>query len=105
MRHSRTDLVPMLAIIGGAAFGVLTFGSFLVLRSPFDDMPVPDPVVAHFATEESATGVVFRGDRVQYDPVEILLLSPSDAGGEPRLYLRTVDQSATPGNGAPRTRP
>ena len=127
MRLSRTDLVPGLAIIGGAAFGVLTFGSFLLLWSPSDDVPAPDPVVvhfvtsddvpapdpvvAHFVTVEAPTGVVFAGDRVQYDPVGTSLpdgrwvVSPSDGVGEPRLYLRTVDGSVTPRNAALRTRP
>ena len=110
MRLSRADLVPMMAIIGGAAFGVLTFGSFLLLWSPSDDVPAPDPVAGHFTTVEAATGVVFTGDRVQYDPVQISpdgrwVVSPSDAGAEPRVYRRTVDGSVTPGNGALRTGP
>ncbi len=52
MRLSRTDLVPMLAIIGGGAFAVLTFGSLLLLRSAPEIVPAPDPVVAPSATLE-----------------------------------------------------
>ena len=44
MRLSRTDLVPVLAIIGGGAVGVLVSGSLLLsLRS--DDVPVADQSV------------------------------------------------------------
>lgn len=117
MRLSRTDLVPMMAIIGGAAFGMLAFGSFLVLWSPFDDMPAPDPVAVHFTVVDVATGVVLNGtgfstkrDRVQYDPTKPSpngrwVVSPSDAGAEPRVYRRAVGGPVTPGNGALRTGP
>ncbi len=63
MRLSRTDLVPMLAIIGGGAFGVLTFGSFLLLWSPFNDVTAPDPVVAPLATANSAIGRLEQAQR------------------------------------------
>ncbi len=45
MRLSRPDLVPVLAIIGGGAVGVLVSGS-LVLGSSPDDVPAPVAVVA-----------------------------------------------------------
>ena len=54
MRLSRTDLVPVLAIVAGGALGAsLSFS--LLGRSPADDVPAPDPVVAASATIESAT--------------------------------------------------
>ena len=51
MRLPRTDLVPVLAIIAGGAIGVLGF-STLILLSPSNDVPAPDPVVAPSATAE-----------------------------------------------------
>ena len=40
MRLSRTDLIPVLAIVAGGALGVLTSGA-LVLSSRADHVPVP----------------------------------------------------------------
>ena len=57
MRLSRTDLVaPVLAIIAGASIGGLLTLSPLVLRTPSDDVPAPDPVVVYSAsTKEPAS--------------------------------------------------
>ncbi len=54
MRLTRTDFVPLLAIIAGGVIGGSLSFSFLMRWSPSDDVPAPDPVVAPFATAESA---------------------------------------------------
>ena len=60
MRHFRTDLVPLLAIIAGGAVGASLSFTFLAL-SPSGDVPAPVPVVAPSATAES----VIAGVRVE----------------------------------------
>jgi len=52
MRLSRTDLVPVLAIIAGGAVGALTSASLVLLSA--DDGRATDPVVVAPATAESA---------------------------------------------------
>ena len=54
MRLSRTDLLPVLAIIGGGAVGLATSAS-LVLSSRSDYVPAPVSVVAPPVTAELAT--------------------------------------------------
>ncbi len=56
MRLSRTDLVPVLAIIAGGAVGVLVSGS-LVLGSSPNNVPTPVVVVAPPVTVESENDV------------------------------------------------
>lgn len=51
MRLSRTDVVPVLAIIAGGAVGVLTSG--IVLLARFDYEP-PDPLVSPAPTGEAS---------------------------------------------------
>ena len=51
MRLSRTDVVPMLAIVAGGAVGVLT--SVLVLLAGSDYLS-PEPVAAPAATAEAS---------------------------------------------------
>ncbi len=51
MRLSRTDLLPVLAIVAGGALGFSLSISFLAL-SPSGDVPAPDPVVAPSAPDE-----------------------------------------------------
>ena len=57
MRLSRTDLVPVLAIVASGAVGLATVGS-LVLRSPPDNVSDPVAVVAPSVTVESEKGCV-----------------------------------------------
>ncbi len=53
MKLSGTDLVPVLTIIAGGAIGFsLSVG--LLLLSPSNDVPAPDPVVTPSTTVESA---------------------------------------------------
>ena len=54
MRLSRTDLVPMMAIVAGGALGALASAS-LAVWSPTDDVPATAPVAVPPATAESAT--------------------------------------------------
>ena len=59
MKLSRTDLVPVLAIIGGGALGLLASG-FLVFSSRVDYVPAPVPVVVPFpsAFEAAARPII-----------------------------------------------
>ena len=50
MRLSRTDLVPVLTIIAGGVIGGLLTLRPLVLWSPADDVPTPEPEVIVDAT-------------------------------------------------------
>ncbi len=61
MRLSRTDFVPVLAIVAGAVIGASL--SFSFLRSPSGDVPVPDPVVAPSPTLQTV--------RIEVPPVRI----------------------------------
>ncbi len=61
MRLSRTDFVPVLAIVAGAVIGASL--SFSLLRSPSGDVPVPDPVVAPSPTLQIV--------RIEVPPVRI----------------------------------
>ena len=78
MRLSRTDLVPMLAIIGGGTVCVLTFGS-LVLRSASDDVTAPEPVVI----SQNGPSILPDGQWIAYQ---------SDESGEPRIYMYMADE-------------
>ncbi len=68
MRLSRTDLFPVLAIIGGGALGVLTSAS-LVLSSRSDHVPVgvvsatlaASPITAQRATIHQLDGSTIEG--------------------------------------------
>ena len=72
MRLSRTDLVPVLAIIAGGAFGVIATGSVL-LQSSADQVPAPTPVVASTTLPLIyIDGVRIRSDRGT-PPLEIML--------------------------------
>ena len=61
MRLSRTDFVPVLAIVAGGVIGASL--SFSFLRSPSGDVPVPDPVVAPSPTLQIV--------RIEVPPVRI----------------------------------
>ena len=63
MRLTRTDFVPLLAIIAGGVIGGSLSFSFLMRWSPSDDVPAPDPVVAPFATVESAPDRLEEAER------------------------------------------
>ena len=64
MRLSRTNLVPVLTIVAGGTIGAFLTISPLVLWSPSDDVPAPDPVVTPFAPAKSATRVALKADRI-----------------------------------------
>ena len=53
MRFSRTDLIPVLAIIGGGAVSVLASGVLLLGSSP-SNVPTPVPVVAPLGPDAAA---------------------------------------------------
>ncbi len=61
MRLSRTDFVPVLAIVAGGVIGASL--SFSFLRSPSGDVPVPDPVVAPSPTLQIV--------RIEVQPIRI----------------------------------
>ena len=84
MRLSRIDLVPLLTIVAGGVIGAsLSFG--LLGRSPSDDVPAPNPVVAASVTTE---------ERIEVVPVEIAprprwtLFCPDTCGERPWVYVR-----------------
>ena len=62
MRLSRTDLVPVLAIVAGGLIGASLSFSFLG-QSPADDVLVPDPVVVPSPTLQTV--------RIEVPPVRI----------------------------------
>ena len=63
MRLSRTDLVPVLAIVAGGALGAsLSFS--LLGRSPADDVPAPEPEVS---VDAALSGKVTQVESEQYD--------------------------------------
>ena len=67
MRLSRTDLVPVLAIIAGSAVGVLTSGS-LLLSSRSDDVPV---TLSTVTVPDGQRIVYWSSDgRIEYRPKE-----------------------------------
>ena len=86
MRRSRTDLVPMLAIIGGGAIGVLTFGP-LVLWSPSDDVLAPGTVTGQVTDGQSGGSVA----AVQ------VYISSLDLGGLTQQNGRYLLQNVPPG--------
>ena len=79
MRFSRTDLVPVLAIIASGTVGLATAVS-LVLRSPPDNVSVPDPVVAPAPTAESKEGCEF-GEGTE------LFVQTRSSGGEVIVFV------------------
>ncbi len=88
MRLSRSDLVPVLAIIGSGAIGVLT--SAVVLSSHSHYMPVAPPVVVSSATAESATRIVVVVSRpellTRVDAIELV----EDLQGQQREMIGEV---------------
>ena len=121
MRLSRTDLVPMLAIIGGGTLSVLISGS-PALWSPSDDVPALGHRVA--PSGEADVGEPFWGDdgtivfrsptglyrmpetggepvllyeqakrfRPVWSPDGQRIAYTSDASGEPQIYVRGVPE-------------
>ena len=95
MRLSRTDLVPMLAIIGGGAVSVLISGS-PVLWSPSDDVPAS----VHPVWSPDEQSIVFEADEAVTVPMRVPatpVISPDGQwisrssprrAGEPRFYVR-----------------
>ena len=86
MRLSRTDLLPLLAIMAGGVIGASLSFSFLG-RSPANDVP---PV-----TQTLYGSSVTVEDKIEVDPVEISPARPwvplrADIGDEPRVYARMV---------------
>ena len=62
MSLSRTDLVPVLAIVAGGIIGAtLSFG-FLGPRS--GDVPVANPIVAPSMTPEARADAIERGEHI-----------------------------------------
>ena len=62
MRLSRTDLVPVLAIVAGGVIGAsLSFG-FLGSRS--DDVPSANPIAAPSMTSEARADAIDRAERI-----------------------------------------
>ena len=104
MRLSRTDLLPVLAIIGGGAVGVLTF-SPLGLWSHSHDVPAPVRVVVPPATAQPETRVppeaprwYWRLDESTGKPFlyEVPRSSEPDLeeGTEPLIYIDGVRMSS-----------
>ena len=91
MRHSRPDLVPLLAMITGGTLGVLTL-SPLAIWVPADDAGDLYSVVTsggepqllfHFSDEDPTPQISPDGQWIAYR---------SDEGGEPRIYVRSFPQ-------------
>ena len=100
MKFSRTDFVPVLAIICGGAVGVFASAS-LVLSSPADEVPAPDPVVVPSATVELATDgrryVIQMDDPVRF-PRGIVRRLPEVTdrqGVSPLIYIDGVRNDVT----------
>ena len=68
MRLSRTDFVPVLAIVAGGVIGASL--SFSFLRSPSGDVPVPDPVVAPSPTLQIVR-IEVQPVRIEVQPIRI----------------------------------
>ncbi len=98
MKLSRTDLVPLLAIVAGGVVGASLSFSFLG-QSPADDVPSPDAVVVSSVTPELAVRVEFSDGAVVTGAsraltvgtlrrtINIRAASPSvDTGDEPTNY-------------------
>ena len=96
MRLSRTDVVPVLAIIGGGAVGVLASASLLLL-SPADGAPAPQVVVSPALTVELSTDTrhyVFRSvdedsNRFVISPDGQWIAYRSHPSGE-QIYVRSL---------------
>ena len=86
MRFSRTDLVPMLAIIGGGAASVLISGS-LLLWSPSDDVPAPGHRVAPSMRVPASPAISPDGQWIAFQ---------SHASGEPWIYVRGLHEVTDP---------
>ena len=69
MRLSRTDLIPVLAIVAGGLIGASLSFSFLG-QSPADDVLVPDPVVVPSPTVQTVRIEVLPV-RIEVPPVRI----------------------------------
>ena len=82
MRLSGTNLVPVLAIIAGGVIGAsLSFGT-LLLWSPPDDVPTPEPEVTRVGVEQY--DVSPRDERfmmLRFEDVEIveIMAGPENA--------------------------
>ncbi len=63
MTLSRTDLLPVLTIIAGGVIGASLSFSFLG-RSPADDVPGPDSVVAPSMTPEARADAIDRAQHI-----------------------------------------
>ena len=91
MRLSRTDLLPVMAIIGGGVVGVLASGS-LVLSSRADYAPAPVPVVVPRAAAEPETPVVCVDEGVPLMASRSRLIwyvraADGESAAQPFIYL------------------
>ncbi len=92
MSLSRTDLVPVLAIVAGGVIGASLSFSFLG-QSPTNDVSSPDAVVVPSVTPELLVrvehqGMVVTAGRIEFDGI---VITPVVSSGE---VLRSEEQKA-----------